>query len=121
MGSAAVEIAVARGRHRDGDGQRPRVPHLPRGRAPTYGAGLAERLATLAPGGVDITLDTEVSGSLAGLVTIVGGPARVPTIAHHAQANRLGCVWPTRRATPHFLAEEGELRPAGPPVGRSSG
>ncbi|MFD9789473.1 NADP-dependent oxidoreductase [Streptomyces sp. NPDC059070] len=47
----------------------------------TYGAGLADRLAPLAPHGVDVVLDAAGKGSLAELVTIAGGPHRVVTIA----------------------------------------
>jgi len=47
----------------------------------TYGAGLADRLAALAPRGVDVVLDAAGKGSLADLVAIVGDPHRVVTIA----------------------------------------
>ncbi|WP_369382806.1 NADP-dependent oxidoreductase [Streptomyces sp. cg36] len=47
----------------------------------TYGAGLADRLAPLAPHGVDVVLDAAGKGSLAELVAIAGGPHRVVTIA----------------------------------------
>jgi NADPH:quinone reductase-like Zn-dependent oxidoreductase len=46
----------------------------------TYGPGLAQRLTTLAPHGVDIVLDTAASGSLDDLVAI----------ADHAGGQRLG-------------------------------
>ncbi|WP_406222846.1 NADP-dependent oxidoreductase [Streptomyces decoyicus] len=47
----------------------------------TYGPGLADRLAALAPHGVDVVLDAAGKGSLAELVAIVGDPHRVVTIA----------------------------------------
>ncbi|GGV09658.1 NADP-dependent oxidoreductase [Streptomyces spectabilis] len=47
----------------------------------TYGVGLADRLAPLAPHGVDVVLDAAGKGSLADLVAIAGGPHRVVTIA----------------------------------------
>ncbi|MFC9627144.1 NADP-dependent oxidoreductase [Streptomyces sp. NPDC056930] len=47
----------------------------------TYGAGLTDRLAPLAPLGVDVVLDAAGKGSLAELVAIVGDPHRVVTIA----------------------------------------
>ncbi|MFD8783922.1 NADP-dependent oxidoreductase [Kitasatospora sp. NPDC059599] len=47
----------------------------------TYGAGLADRLAPLAPLGVDVVLDAAGKGSLADLVAIAGDPHRVATIA----------------------------------------
>jgi hypothetical protein len=46
----------------------------------TYGAGLADRLAPLAPYGVDVVLDAAGKGSLAELA-IAGEPHRVVTIA----------------------------------------
>ncbi|QDQ09700.1 NADP-dependent oxidoreductase [Streptomyces spectabilis] len=46
-----------------------------------YGVGLADRLAPLAPHGVDVVLDAAGKGSLADLVAIAGGPDRVVTIA----------------------------------------
>ncbi len=56
----------------------------------TYGPGLAQRLAALAPHGVDIVLDTAASGSLDDLVAIAGDPKRVATVADHAGGQRLG-------------------------------
>ncbi|WP_443035068.1 NADP-dependent oxidoreductase [Streptomyces sp. BE133] len=47
----------------------------------TYGAGLADRLAPLAPHGVDVVLDAAGKGSLGELVAIAGDPHRVVTIA----------------------------------------
>ncbi|MFJ8434052.1 NADP-dependent oxidoreductase [Kitasatospora sp. NPDC094019] len=47
----------------------------------TYGPGLADRLAALAPRGVDVVLDAAGKGSLADLVAVVGDPHRVVTIA----------------------------------------
>ncbi|MFF0965392.1 NADP-dependent oxidoreductase [Streptomyces sp. NPDC003703] len=47
----------------------------------TYGAGLADRIAPVAPRGVDVVLDAAGKGSLAQLVAIAGDPRRVVTIA----------------------------------------
>ncbi|MEU7042257.1 NADP-dependent oxidoreductase [Streptomyces varsoviensis] len=47
----------------------------------TYGPGLADRVAALAPRGVDVVLDAAGKGSLAELVAIAGDPRRVVTIA----------------------------------------
>ncbi|MFF4749045.1 NADP-dependent oxidoreductase [Streptomyces sp. NPDC002514] len=47
----------------------------------TYGAGLADRIAPLAPRGVDVVLDAAGKGSLAELVAVAGDPQRVVTIA----------------------------------------
>jgi NADPH:quinone reductase-like Zn-dependent oxidoreductase len=92
VGSAAVEIAVAQGATVIGTaGERNHEFLTSLGAVPTtYGTGLAERLAALAPHGVDIALDTAASGSLDDLVAITGAPARVSTVADHANAQRLG-------------------------------
>jgi NADPH:quinone reductase-like Zn-dependent oxidoreductase len=75
----------------------------------TYGAGLAERLAALAPDGVDIVLDTAGSGSLTDLIAIVGDPARVSTVADHTNAQRLGVHLANAENDSTLLAEAGEL------------
>ncbi|QQC93354.1 NADP-dependent oxidoreductase [Streptomyces alfalfae] len=92
VGSAAVEIAVARGATVIGTASERNHEFLTSlGAAPTtYGPGLAQRLATLAPHGIDIALDTAASGSLDDLVAIAGGPKRVATVADHAGGQRLG-------------------------------
>nr|WP_246080380.1 zinc-binding dehydrogenase [Nonomuraea mesophila] len=75
----------------------------------TYGSGLAERLAALAPDGVDVALDTAASGSLPDLIAIAGDPARVSTVADHANARRLGVHLADARNDSTLLAEAGEL------------
>ncbi|GAB2886322.1 NADP-dependent oxidoreductase [Streptomyces mayteni] len=111
VGSAAVEIAVARGATVIGTASERNHEFLASlGAVPTtYGTGLAERLTTLAPGGVDVALDTAASGSLADLVAIVGDPARVSTIADHANAHRLGVRPANAENDPTLLAEAAEL------------
>ncbi|WP_016909377.1 NADP-dependent oxidoreductase [Streptomyces xiaopingdaonensis] len=111
VGSAAVEIAVARGATVIGTaGERNHEFLASLGAVPTtYGAGLAERLTALAPDGVDLALDTAASGSLAELVAIVGEPARVSTIADHAGAHRLGVHLANAENDSALLAEAGEL------------
>ncbi|NJP99681.1 NADP-dependent oxidoreductase [Streptomyces zingiberis] len=112
VGSAAVEIAVAQGATVIGTaGERNQEFLASLGAIPTtYGPGLAERVATLAPGGVDLAFDTAASGSLADLVAIVGGdPARVSTVADHANAERLGVHVANARNDPALLADVGEL------------
>ncbi|MGI5348523.1 NADP-dependent oxidoreductase [Streptomyces sp. CA-250714] len=47
----------------------------------TYGPGLADRLAPLAPRGVDVVLDAAGKGSLPELVALAGDPHRVVTVA----------------------------------------
>lgn len=92
VGSAAVEIAVARGATVIGTASERNHEFLTfLGAVPTtYGPGLAQRLTTLAPRGVDIALDTAASGSLDDLVEITGAPTRVATVADHAGGQRLG-------------------------------
>ncbi|MER7728821.1 NADP-dependent oxidoreductase [Streptomyces sp. NPDC096323] len=92
VGSAAVEIAVAQGANVIGTASERNHEFLTAlGAVPTtYGPGLAQRLTTLAPHGVDIVLDTAASGSLDDLVAITGDPKRVATVADHAGGQRLG-------------------------------
>ncbi len=92
VGSAAVEIAVAQGATVIGTaGERNHEFLTSLGAVPTtYGPGLAQRLTTLAPHGIDIVLDTAASGSLDDLVAITGDPKRVATVADHAGGQRLG-------------------------------
>lgn len=58
--------------------------------ATTYGPGLAERVAAMAPTGVDAAVHAAPSSSLPDLVDIVGGPARVVTVIDADGAQRLG-------------------------------
>lgn len=85
VGSAAVELARARGARVIGTaspGKHDFVRSL--GAVPvTYGPGLAERVATLAPGGIDAAVDMVGSGSLAEIIGMVGEPRRVASIADH--------------------------------------
>ncbi|MET9497653.1 NADP-dependent oxidoreductase [Streptomyces sp. NPDC006552] len=93
VGSAAVEIAVARGAAAviGTAGERNHAFLTSLGAVPTtYGPGLAQRLTALAPHGVDLVLDTAASGSLDDLVAIAGDPKRVATVADHARGQRLG-------------------------------
>ncbi|MFF3259435.1 NADP-dependent oxidoreductase [Streptomyces sp. NPDC002932] len=92
VGSAAVEIAVAQGATVIGTASERNHEFLTAlGAVPTtYGPGLAQRLTTLAPHGVDIALDTAASGSLDDLVALTGDPRRVATVADHAGGQRLG-------------------------------
>lgn len=111
VGSAAVEFAVARGAVVIGTASERNHEFLASlGAVPTtYGAGLTERVAALAPDGVDLALDTAASGSLAGLVAIVGDPARVSTVADHANAQRLGVHTANAENDSALLAEAAEL------------
>ncbi|MFF3015597.1 NADP-dependent oxidoreductase [Streptomyces sp. NPDC057939] len=93
VGSAAVEFAVAQGAGTviGTASERNHEFLISLGAVPTtYGPGLAQRIAALAPHGVDIVLDTAASGSLEDLVAIAGDPKRVATVADHAGGQRLG-------------------------------
>lgn len=88
VGSAAVQVAIARGATVVGTASEANHDFLRAlGALPTtYGPNLAERVAALAPGGVDAALDTAGSGSLADLVVLVGDPSKVATIADFGAA-----------------------------------
>jgi NADPH:quinone reductase-like Zn-dependent oxidoreductase len=88
VGSAAVQIALARGATVIGTASEANHDFLRElGATPiTYGTGLAERVAAVAPDGVDAALDTAGSGSLADLVAIVGDASRVATVADFGAA-----------------------------------
>lgn len=83
----------------------------------TYGPGLPARVAALAPGGVDLVLDTAGRGSLAELIEIAGSPGHVVTIANFSAAEH-GVHVTSRTSAFHALpeaarlAEEGKLIPA---------
>jgi NADPH:quinone reductase-like Zn-dependent oxidoreductase len=83
VGTALTQLAVARGLHVIGTASPRHHDHLRRlGATPTtYGAGLAERVAALAPGGVDGAIDVVGKGSVPALVQITGNPGRVVTVA----------------------------------------
>ncbi|MFT2015311.1 NADP-dependent oxidoreductase [Streptomyces sp. 796.1] len=111
VGSAAVELAVARGALVIGTASERNHAFLTSlGAVPTtYGPGLAERLAPLAPTGVDLVLDTAASGSLPDLIALVGDPSRVATIADYTNASRLGIHLANAENDPALLAEAAEL------------
>jgi len=83
VGSAAVEIAIARGATVIGTAGAANHDFLRAlGATPvTYGEGLAERVRAVAPSGVDAALDTAGSGSLADIVALVGDASRVASVA----------------------------------------
>ena len=92
VGSAAVQLAVARGARVLGTGS-PATHDLLRslGAEPVaYGDRMAERVRALAPDGVDLALDVAGSGVLPELVALSGGPEHVITIADVAGAQRYG-------------------------------
>jgi NADPH:quinone reductase-like Zn-dependent oxidoreductase len=83
VGSAAVQLAVARGATVVGTASERNHDYLRRlGAVPTtYGDGLVERVRELAPQGVDAVLDTAGKGSVPQLVQLVDDPAQVVSIA----------------------------------------
>jgi len=92
VGSAAVQLAVARGARVIGTGS-PATHGFLRslGAEPiTYGHGMAERARALAPGGVDLALDVAGSGVLPELIELAGDPEHVITIADFAGAQQYG-------------------------------
>jgi NADPH:quinone reductase-like Zn-dependent oxidoreductase len=92
VGSAAVQLAVARGARVIGTGS-PATHDFLRslGAEPVaYGDGMAERVRALAPGGVDLALDVAGSGVLPELIELAGGPEHVITVADFAGAQQYG-------------------------------
>ncbi len=118
VGSAAVQIAVARGARVIGTASPTNHEYLRSlGAQPTtYGAALADRVRELAPDGVDAAVDVAGGGALPDLVELVGGPERVVTIADYAGAQETGVRFSggmgTGRAL-HALSEIGELIDSG--------
>ncbi len=88
VGSAAVQIAAAQGATVIGTASEANHDFLRElGATPvTYGEGLAERVAAVAPAGVDAALDAAGSGSLADIVDLVGAASRVVTVADFGAA-----------------------------------
>ena len=92
VGSAAAQLAVARGARVIGTGS-PSTQDFLRslGTEPiAYGDGMAERVRALAPGGVDRALDVAGSGVLPELMALAGDAEHVLTIADSAGAQRYG-------------------------------
>lgn len=92
VGSAAAAFALAAGATVIGTGRASNTPYLESlGILPTtYGPGLAQRVAALAPGGVDAALHSAPSDSLPDLVSIVGDTSSVVTVIDDQGAARLG-------------------------------
>ncbi|MEU7488577.1 NADP-dependent oxidoreductase [Streptomyces sp. NPDC042319] len=131
VGSAAVQLAVVRGARVIGTASPANHDYLRTlGAEPVaYGAGLVERVRTLAsggvgsaqsgvdlaPGGVDLALDVAGSGVLPELIELAGGAEHVVTVADFAGAQEYGVTFSrgdTGRAL-HALDDIGELIEAG--------
>jgi NADPH:quinone reductase-like Zn-dependent oxidoreductase len=117
VGSAAVQLAVARGARVIGTASPANHDYLRSlGAEPVaYGAGLAGRVRALVPGGVDLALDVAGSGVLPELIELAGGPEHVVTISDFAGAQEYGVRFSRGedgRAV-HALAGIGELIESG--------
>jgi NADPH:quinone reductase-like Zn-dependent oxidoreductase len=117
VGSAAVQLAVARGARVIGTASPANHDYLRSlGAEPVaYGAGMAERVRALAPGGVDLALDVAGSGVLPELIELAGGAGHVLTVADFTGAQKYGVRFSrgdSGRAL-HALAGIGELIESG--------
>jgi NADPH:quinone reductase-like Zn-dependent oxidoreductase len=92
VGGVLVQVARARGLKVIGTASERNFDALRAlGAVPvTYGPGLAERVAEVAPEGVEGAADLAGKGSLETLLELVGDPAKVLTIVDGAGAARLG-------------------------------
>ena len=92
VGSAVGAFALAAGATVIGTARQSNHGHLSDQGilATTYGPGLDERAAALAPSGVDAAVHAAPSASLADLLGIVGDPARVLTVIDAEGATRMG-------------------------------
>jgi NADPH:quinone reductase-like Zn-dependent oxidoreductase len=117
VGSAAVQLAVARGARVIGTASPANHDYLRSlGAEPVaYGKGMAERVRALAPDGVDLALDVAGSGVLPELIELAGGAEHVLTVADFAGAQKYGVRFSrgdSGRAL-HALAGIGELIESG--------
>jgi NADPH:quinone reductase-like Zn-dependent oxidoreductase len=89
VGSVAVQLARARGARVIGTASEANHGFLRElgAEATSYGPGMVERVRALAPGGVDLALDTAGRGGVPDLVALTGDPARVATIADFGAAS----------------------------------
>jgi NADPH:quinone reductase-like Zn-dependent oxidoreductase len=117
VGSAAVQLAVARGARVIGTGGPSNHEYLRSlGAEPVaYGEGMAERVRALAPRGGDLALDVAGSGVLPELIDLAGGAEHVITVADFAGAQEHGVRFSRGDAgrAVHVLGEIGELIEAG--------
>jgi len=118
VGSAAVQLAVARGARVIGTASLANHDYLRSlGAEPTaYGEGLVERVREIAPDGVDVALDAAGGGALPALVELTGSPDRVITIADYAGTQATGVKFSGGMGTDrsvHALRDIGALIEAG--------
>ena len=117
VGSAAVQLAVARGAQVIGTASPASHDYLRSlgAEAVAYGEGLAGRIRALAPNGVDTALDVAGSGVLPELIELAGGAGHVVTIADFEGAREHGVRFSSGDAgrAVHAIAEIGELIESG--------
>jgi NADPH:quinone reductase-like Zn-dependent oxidoreductase len=117
VGSAAVQLAVARGARVIGTASPANHDYLRSlGAEPVaYGPGLAGRVRALAPDGVDLALDVAGSGVLPELIELAGGAGQVLTVADFGGARAHGVRFSSGDAgrAVHALGEIGELIESG--------
>jgi NADPH:quinone reductase-like Zn-dependent oxidoreductase len=117
VGSAAVQLAVARGARVIGTASPANHDYVRAlGAEPiAYGEGLVGRVHALAPDGVDRALDVAGSGVLPELIGLAGGADQVLTIADVAGAQEHGVRFSRGDAgrAVHALADVGELIESG--------
>jgi NADPH:quinone reductase-like Zn-dependent oxidoreductase len=117
IGSAAVQLAVARGARVIGTASPANHDYLRSlGAEPVaYGEGLARRVRAVAPGGVDVAFDVAGSGVLPELIELADGPEHVVTVTDFDGAKEFGVRFSSGDAgrAVHAIAEIGELIEAG--------
>jgi NADPH:quinone reductase-like Zn-dependent oxidoreductase len=117
VGSAAVQLAVARGARVIGTASLANHDYLRSlGAEPVaYGEGMDGRVRALAPDGVGLALDVAGSGVLPELIELAGGTGHVITIADFAGAREHGVRFSSGDAgrAVHALGEIGELIESG--------
>jgi NADPH:quinone reductase-like Zn-dependent oxidoreductase len=117
VGSAAVQLAVARGARVIGIASPANHDYLRSlgAEAVAYGGGLVERVRALAPDGVDVALDVAGNGVLPELIDLAGRPQHVVTVADFSGAQQHGVAFSRGDAgrAVQAIAEIGELIESG--------
>ena len=117
VGSAAVQLAVARGARVIGTASPANHDYLRSlGAEPVaYGESLCERVRALAPDGVDTPLDVAGSGVIPELIELANGPEHVVTIADFAGAKEHTVTFSSGDGGPavHAISQIGELIESG--------
>lgn len=117
IGSAAVQLAIARGARVIGTASTANHDYLRAlGAMPvSYGEGMVERVRALAPDGVDAALDVVGSGVLPELIDLAGGAQNVVTLADFEGAKKYEVLFSNgfHGHAFHALAEIGMLIEAG--------